>query len=167
MSSRCLVTFNFNNNFELSTWCDVLPMKVAHIVLGTPWLFDERVQHNGYENTYTLVHNGPKKILRPMKEIPPIKQPKEKLASLKSEESSNEECGKQLSTSLLMTYNYFENYQLVLQYWEVFQSLIFVLHEVEEIQQILIFCLVMVISRRKKKRGVRHCLEFQLILEDH
>ena len=36
VSSRCLVTFNFNNNFELSTWCDVLPMKVAHIVLGTP-----------------------------------------------------------------------------------------------------------------------------------
>ncbi|RVW83133.1 F-actin-capping protein subunit alpha [Vitis vinifera] len=39
-------------------WCDVLPMKVAHIMLGRPWLFDERVQHDGYENTYTLVHNG-------------------------------------------------------------------------------------------------------------
>ncbi|KAJ9702765.1 hypothetical protein PVL29_004478 [Vitis rotundifolia] len=31
-----------------------------------------------------------------------------------------EECGKQLSTSLLMTYNYLENYQLVLQHWKAF-----------------------------------------------
>ena len=34
VSSCCLVTFNFSNNFELSTWCDVLPMEVAYIVLG-------------------------------------------------------------------------------------------------------------------------------------
>ena len=34
VSSHCLVTFNFSNNFELSAWCDVLPMKVAHIMLG-------------------------------------------------------------------------------------------------------------------------------------
>ena len=58
VSSRCLVTFNFSNNFELSAWCDVFPIKVAHIMLGKPWLFDERVQHDGYENTYTLVRNG-------------------------------------------------------------------------------------------------------------
>ena len=89
VSSRCLVMFNFSNNFELSAWCDILPMKVSHIMLGRPWLFDERVQHDGYENTYTLVHNGRKKILRPMKETPPHKQPEEKLAPLKLEEPSN------------------------------------------------------------------------------
>ena len=58
VSSCYLVTFNFSNNFELSAWCDVFPIKVAHIMLGKPWLFDERVQHDGYENTYTLVRNG-------------------------------------------------------------------------------------------------------------
>ena len=89
VSSRCLVTFNFSNNFELSTWCDVLSMKVAHIMLGRPWLFYERVQHNGYENTYTLVRNGREKILRPMKEIPPHKQPGGKITPLKLEEPSN------------------------------------------------------------------------------
>ena len=83
------MTFNFSNNFELSTWCDVLSMKVAHIMLGRPWLFDERVQHNGYENTYTLVRNGREKILRPMKEIPPHKQPGGKITPLKLEEPSN------------------------------------------------------------------------------
>ena len=34
VNSHCLVTFNFSNNFELSIWCDVLRMKVVHIVLG-------------------------------------------------------------------------------------------------------------------------------------
>ena len=58
-------------------------------MLGKPWLFDEMVQHNGYDNTYTLVHNGRKKILRPMKEIPPLKQSKEILAPLKLEKPSN------------------------------------------------------------------------------
>ena len=65
------------------------PMKVAHIMLGRPWLFYERIQHDGYENTYTLVRNGRKKILRPMKEIPPHKQPGEKIAPLKLEGPSN------------------------------------------------------------------------------
>ena len=74
VSSCCLVTFNFSNNFELSTWCDVLPMEVAYIVLGRRWLFDERVQHDGYENIYTLACNGHKKILHQMKEIPPLKK---------------------------------------------------------------------------------------------
>ena len=41
VSSRCLVTFNFSNNFELSTWCNVLLIKTAHIMLGRPWLFYE------------------------------------------------------------------------------------------------------------------------------
>ena len=46
-------------------------------MLGRLWLFDERVQHNGYENTCTLMQNGRKKILHPMKEISPLRQPKE------------------------------------------------------------------------------------------
>ena len=42
-----------------------------------------------------------------------------------------EKCGKQLSTSLLKTHNYFENYQLVVQHQKVFRSPVFVLHEIE------------------------------------
>ncbi|KAJ9705648.1 hypothetical protein PVL29_003626 [Vitis rotundifolia] len=193
------------------------------------------IQHDGYENTYTLVHNGCKKILHPMKEIPPHKQPKEKLAPLKLEEPSNtltkkqvevtrkeeeiindesrkqeamklildqpieelkevvqvseesmfvfprpniimsgskheesvgisfefrefknltllqdnlqEEYEKQLSTSLLKTHNYFENYQLVLQHRKVFRSVVFVLHEIEQVEEIVRSCLSMVKRR--------------------
>ena len=36
--------------------------------------FDRRVQYDNYANTYTLVHNGRKKILSPMKEVSPIKK---------------------------------------------------------------------------------------------
>ena len=70
VNSHCLVTFNFSNNFELSIWCDVLRMKVVHVVLGKPWIFYERVQHDGYENSHTLMCNGHKKILCPIEEIP-------------------------------------------------------------------------------------------------
>ena len=33
VSSHCVVMISFGNNFELSKWCDVLPMKFIHIML--------------------------------------------------------------------------------------------------------------------------------------
>ena len=94
VNSHCLVTFNFSNNFELLVCCYVFPIKVAHIVLGRPWLFDERIQHDGYENTCTLVCNGCKKILRP-KGNSTLKQLEGKLTSLKLEEPWNTPIKKQ------------------------------------------------------------------------
>ena len=90
-----MVTFLFGKDFEESVWCEVLPIKVSHILLGRPWLFDRRVQHNGYENTYALIHNERKKILRPMKEVPPIKkseetQPKKVFTMCQFEKESKE-----------------------------------------------------------------------------
>ena len=34
--------------------CDVLPMDVAHILLGRPWFYDLGVSHHDRENTYTF-----------------------------------------------------------------------------------------------------------------
>ena len=45
--------------------CDMIPMQVTHILLGRPWLFDQNVQHNGKENTYTLMV-GEEFVLKPM-----------------------------------------------------------------------------------------------------
>ena len=67
------------------------------------------------------------------------------------QDSLQEEYGKQLSTSLLKTRNYFENYQLVLQHRKVFRSLVFVLHEIEQVQEILRSRLSTVKRRRRKK----------------
>ena len=81
-----MVTFLFRKDFEESVWCEVLPIKVSHILLGRPWLFDRRVQHDGYENTCTLILDGSKKILHPIKEIPLVEQLEEKLVHAKLEE---------------------------------------------------------------------------------
>ena len=68
-------------------------------MLGKSWCFDERVQHEGYENTHTLIHNGCKKIIRSMKEISPLKQLEEKLTPSKLEELSNTPIKKQVEVT--------------------------------------------------------------------
>lgn len=57
-STHYLFTFPNNNDFEQTTWCDVLPMVVIHILLGRCWLFYQRPKHDNYQNTYNLVQNG-------------------------------------------------------------------------------------------------------------
>ena len=46
--------------------CDMIPMKITHILLGQPWLFDQNVQHNGKENTYALMVGEREVVLNPM-----------------------------------------------------------------------------------------------------
>ena len=76
VSFCCLVTFLFGKDFEeCMVW--VLLMKVSHILLGRPWFFDRRVQYDGFENTYTLIHNELNKILSSMKEVLLVKKPEE------------------------------------------------------------------------------------------
>ena len=50
VNKRCLVSFS-NGVYSDSVWCDVIPMKVAHIILRRPWLYDRDVHHYGRENT--------------------------------------------------------------------------------------------------------------------
>jgi hypothetical protein len=38
--------------------CDVIPMDVCHLLLGSPWKYDRNVIHDGRKNTYTLEKNG-------------------------------------------------------------------------------------------------------------
>ncbi|CAL1407602.1 unnamed protein product [Linum trigynum] len=53
-------------NYSDSVLCDVVPMQNADILLGRPWQFDRRVIHDGWENSYTLKHDGKKIKLKPM-----------------------------------------------------------------------------------------------------
>ena len=39
------------------------------MLLGRPWQFDRHVVHDGHENTYTLIKDGVKHKLEPLKEI--------------------------------------------------------------------------------------------------
>jgi hypothetical protein len=48
--------------------CDVIPMDVCHVLLGTPWQFDRNVIHDGRKKTYTLEKNGRTHMLLPIEE---------------------------------------------------------------------------------------------------
>jgi len=41
-------------------------MDSCHILLGRPWLFDRKVLHDGYQNTYTLLRDCRKITLAPL-----------------------------------------------------------------------------------------------------
>ena len=41
---------DYNDTVE----CDVVPMKVGHLLLGRPWKYDHSAQHCGRTNQYTI-----------------------------------------------------------------------------------------------------------------
>jgi hypothetical protein len=67
MKQRCLVHFSLGKAYRDAVWCDVIPMRACHVFLGRPWLFDRRVQYDGYRNSYAFLYEGRKLILKPMK----------------------------------------------------------------------------------------------------
>nr|GEY17885.1 reverse transcriptase domain-containing protein [Tanacetum cinerariifolium] len=58
VTHRCLVHFSIGNKYTDELWCKVIPMDACHILLGRPWLYDRRVKHDGYSNTYTFKKDG-------------------------------------------------------------------------------------------------------------
>jgi len=63
VNSRCLVSFSIGKNYHDELWFDVIPMDACHMLLGRPWLFDRKVNHNGYLNTYSFTKDGKKVTL--------------------------------------------------------------------------------------------------------
>jgi hypothetical protein len=52
--------------YEDAVLCDVVPMEASHLLLGRPWQFDRKVNHEGYSNKYSFVHQGQKIVLVPL-----------------------------------------------------------------------------------------------------
>jgi hypothetical protein len=52
--------------YEDVVLCDVVPMEASHLLLGRPWQFDRKTNHDGYSNKYSFVHHGKKVILAPL-----------------------------------------------------------------------------------------------------
>ena len=71
--------------------CDIIPMKVIHILLGRPWLFDRNVEHYGGENTYALMVDKKEVVLKPMTlaEMDKFKVSKPKVIEGKDLEAKN------------------------------------------------------------------------------
>jgi len=51
VNSRCLVSFSIGKNYQDELWCDVIDIDACHILLGRPWLYDDRVMRDG-----SLIH---------------------------------------------------------------------------------------------------------------
>ena len=56
VNKQLLVTFSIGK-YEDEVLCDVVPMQAGHLLLGRPWQFDRKVQHDGFTNKYSFVHN--------------------------------------------------------------------------------------------------------------
>nr|GEV23537.1 hypothetical protein [Tanacetum cinerariifolium] len=74
-------------------WCDVIPMDAYHVLLGRPWLFDLRVMHDGYQNTYSFNHNDRRIVLTPMSPSTPSNKPTRSLSTqLKAKQQEYYSC---------------------------------------------------------------------------
>ena len=66
VTHRAVVPIGIGDKYQDEIVCDVLPMCASHILLGRPWLFDIRVIHDGYRNTYVFQRDGKRIVLAPM-----------------------------------------------------------------------------------------------------
>ena len=70
VNSRCFISFSIGTSYQDELWFGIIPMDTCHIMFGRPWLFDRKVIHDGYLNTYSFSKEGKKVTLVP---IPPSK----------------------------------------------------------------------------------------------
>jgi len=66
VSHLCLISFSIGKSYYDELWCDIIPMDAYHILSRRPWLYDRKVMHDGFLNTYTLHKDGRKITLAPL-----------------------------------------------------------------------------------------------------
>ena len=66
VTRRCLVSIQMGD-YKDEIYCDVLPMDVAHVLLGRLWLYDLNATIFGKDNIYSFKYKGKNIILRPAK----------------------------------------------------------------------------------------------------
>eukprot|EP00253_Pinus_taeda_P034758 PITA_34758 len=67
VDEQCEVEFQIGR-YKDKFICDIMSMKVCHILLGRPWQYDRKVVHDGLTNCYKFVKDGIKHTLVPIKE---------------------------------------------------------------------------------------------------
>ncbi|GJW93787.1 RNA-directed DNA polymerase [Tanacetum coccineum] len=66
VTHKYLVQFSIGNKYTDDIWCEVIPMDACHVLLGRPWLYDRRVKHDGFRNTYSFKKDGLRITLAPL-----------------------------------------------------------------------------------------------------
>ena len=65
VNKQILVSFSIRR-YKDEVLCDVVPMHVGHILLGRPWQFDKKVNHNGFKNRHSFVKDNKTITLVPL-----------------------------------------------------------------------------------------------------
>ena len=60
-----LVSFSMGKYHD-EVLCDVVSMYASHILLGRPWQFDRRGNHDGFKNRFSLTMNNKLVTLVPL-----------------------------------------------------------------------------------------------------
>ena len=91
------VTVSFKiGPYEDSIECDVVPMTVCHMLLGRPWQFDKKANHDGHTNVYSFKVNDKTFVLRPMTPSQVIADHAKALARAQEEKSLSEMSGERV-----------------------------------------------------------------------
>ena len=67
MNEQCNVEFHIGT-YKDEVLCDIMPMDVRHILLGSPWQYDRKDVHDGRKNTYSLEKDGKIDTLSPLED---------------------------------------------------------------------------------------------------
>ena len=65
VNKQVLVSFSIGR-YKDEVLCDVVPMQAGHILLGRPWRFDRKVNHDGFKNRYSFVKDNKTITLVPL-----------------------------------------------------------------------------------------------------
>ncbi|GJS33471.1 homeodomain-like protein [Tanacetum coccineum] len=93
VSHQVLLSLLIGKSYSDELWCDFVLMDAFHVLFGRPWKFDQRAIHDGYQNTYSFVHNNHKIILTPLTPLTPSPQLTPTLSTLlQSEQHEYHSC---------------------------------------------------------------------------
>ena len=65
VNKQVLVFFSIGR-YKDEVLCGVVPMHEGHILLGKPWRFDRKVNHNGFKNRHSFVKDNKNITLVPL-----------------------------------------------------------------------------------------------------
>ena len=87
VNRQVLVSFSIGR-YKDEVLCDVVPMHVSHILLGRPWQFDRKVNHDEFKNRHSFVKDNKTITLVPLT----LRQVYEDQMKLKKENDLQKNC---------------------------------------------------------------------------
>ena len=65
VNKQVLVSFSIGR-YKEEVLCDIVPMHAGYFLLGRPWQFDRKVNHDGFKNRYSFAKDNKTITLVPL-----------------------------------------------------------------------------------------------------